>query len=173
MLLKFGLSRQSAELFRGLTGRNSRDPAAWEGLGEAEFAGDDYPAARDAFRNALEIDPTDETAARRIEVCDRILALDPTLKGLTAQARFARSREILEGVLNAWMGCTLPGVAAANVVSAREELASKGRPRSWSNAAESNLDLAKRIWTVHQGSCSQGAAPDDPLSRVMSRLMRG
>jgi len=166
-LEKYGLFRQAAALFSRMTRGDPRDGAAWHGLGEAAFSLGDFARARDAFRKAVEADPADAAAAKRLETCDQILALDPTLRGLSAAQRFERSRVVLRRVLDAWMGCVLPSVAAPNVQSAQQELARTARPRNLREAAEENLDLARQIWAAHQSSCSQKAAPDDPLPHIM------
>jgi len=60
LLLQYGALRQAADLFREIAQSNARDAEAWSGLGTAELALDDYVAARNAFRNALRVDPSDQ-----------------------------------------------------------------------------------------------------------------
>ncbi|HEY2017929.1 MAG TPA: chloride channel protein, partial [Bryobacteraceae bacterium] len=135
MLIDFGLPRNAADLYRDLVQHDSRDPGAYDGLGDAEFGLGDYAAAQAAYREALKLDPSDHTAAGQVDLCDRILALDPTLRGLTAPARLERSRAILSGVLNQVFACVgdqsrIPGDLENDVQAARTELARTKRPPS-------------------------------------------
>jgi CIC family chloride channel protein len=163
MLIDFGLAREAAELFRGLLKRGPADAAGYDNLGEAAFLLGDYKAARDAFRRAQQIDPADLDAARRADLCDRILALDPALRGLGSKERYRRSQEILKEVSAQVTAC----VGSEND-AARAALARKA-PASFSDAAEANEALAGKLWEQRIASC--GAPPrDDPLRLIMSKL---
>jgi hypothetical protein len=73
-------------------------------------------------------------------MCDRILALDPSQRGLGSRERLRRSREILTAV----QACV-------------------GSPLSLSDSEEANVTLAEQLWP-------QCAMQDEALSRVMSKL---
>lgn len=151
MLLDFGLPKDAAELFRA-----SKDH---DGLGDAEFSLANYTAARQAYREALRIDPADDGAAKRVEVCNRILSLDPTLRGLSASQRYQRSQAILSGVLNQRIACNL-------VRSDDMKAAQSSRRRT----AEENIELAERIWSERLKSCSEKPATDDPIAIILAKL---
>jgi tetratricopeptide (TPR) repeat protein len=143
MLLDSGLYTQAVTLYRAILKGNPADAGAWEGLGDAQLAIDNFAAARTAFRDALKIDPTDAQARARADLCDQVLALDPTLRGLSAAERRRRSRRVLAAVVEK---CSS---AAANAPAAGDAL---GR--------------ARQIW----GDCTTKPAPNDPLYLLMNKL---
>jgi chloride channel protein, CIC family len=160
LLLDYGLPKEASELFKEITLRNHGDEEAFAGLGEAEFARDDYVAARDAFRAALRLNRNDTTSQKRLDTCDQILALDPTRRGLRAAERRRRSHELLAQVIDAFGQCTAPSVRAMiNTAHTRH-----------TRDAESISSLAEDLWTAGISACGAPLPPDAPLSRVMSRL---
>jgi CIC family chloride channel protein len=174
MLIDFGLPREAAELFRGLLKRGPPDSAEYDGLGDAAFLTGDYQAARDAFRKAQQIDPANPMAARRADLCDSILALDPAQRGLGSRERFRRSQEILRYVTAQLAACagpesSLPAPSKDALAAARASLARKRAPASFSDAAEANSALAGKLWKQRNASCAAPPA-DDPMRLVMSIL---
>jgi len=179
LLLDYGSPGQSADVFRGLVRANNGDAEAYSGLGAAEFAGDQYVAAREAFRNALRLNPSDEATQRELALCERILELDPTVRGLGPAERYRRSAALLEGILGS-VGQCLPKVnqpADAQSLrtwadTARQLLARHPARRSYDDAAESDLSLAEELWLASQRLC--GAAPglDAATNRVLDGLSR-
>jgi chloride channel protein, CIC family len=174
MLIGFGLPREAVELYSNLLKTGPPDAAEYDGLGEAYFAVNDYRRANDAFRRALEIDPADEMASHRAEICDRILAMDPTQRGIGSKERYRRSQEILGDVLKEWTACAGPDDASPaeskdEVSAARALLSRKGSPRSLSDAADDNLSSAEALWKRRLSTC-QPPAGDDPLALVMGQL---
>lgn len=177
MLIDYGLARNAADLLRAMTQRHPHDAGAYDGLGQAEFSLGDYPAARSAWRHALEIDPTDHTAAAQADLSERILSLDPTQRGLTAGERYRRSKSLLSGVLDALTAClggegAIPGAIAQNVQAARTAAARAQRPTSFGDAADANLALAERLWADRLKVCPANPAPDDPIAKVVTRLQQ-
>ncbi len=151
MLLDSGLAKEAADLFRAAKDRS--------GLGDAEFALGQYAAARDAYREAATIDPTDEAAAKRVDLCDRILSLDPTVRGLSAAERSKRGRAILAEVVKQTAVCTL-----ARSEDMKAAQSARGR------SVEGNIELAERIWSERLKTCPSKPAADDPIAIVMARL---
>jgi CIC family chloride channel protein len=168
MLIDYGLPKAAENLFRDVAQRNKQDAGALEGLGNAEFANGEYAAARDAYRGSLALDPANAAIAKRAELCERILALDPDLRGLGAAQRYERSLKILAGVMDELAPCGGGGDSAA-LQQAQAALARKQRPRSYSDAADSNRALALELWSARSPSCA-AAGGDDALSRVMAQL---
>jgi tetratricopeptide (TPR) repeat protein len=174
MLLDLGLPRDAADLFRDLLKRGPPGAAEYAALGEAAFLLGDYRAARDAFRKALEIDPADSAAVGRADLCDRILALDPVLRGLGAKERFRRSQEILKAVTAQLAACAgpeaaLPAPSRDALAAARASLARKRPPSSFSDAADANTALAGKLWEQRKASCAAPPAAD-PMRFIMSAL---
>src|SRR5580698_8343263 len=101
MLIDYGLPKAAENLFRDVAQRNKQDAGALEGLGDAEFANGEYAAARNAYRDSLALDPANAAIARRADLCERILALEPDLRGFGAAQRYERSLKILGAVMDA------------------------------------------------------------------------
>ncbi len=171
MCTELGLFKQAADLVREVVVRNPRDAEAFDGLGDAEFAQGDYSAARDAYRAAVKADPADSTAEKKADLCERIMALDPTLRGLSGQDRFERSRELLSGTLAELRACAaVPEDVKRDVAQAA--LARTGRPASWSDAAEANISAAEQLWPERLKVCAAAPDADDPIGYVMNKLLR-
>ena len=175
MLIEFGLPRNAVDLYREILQHNRLDSGADQGLGDAEFALADYAAARTAYGAALQIDPADSAAARRADLCDRILALDPTLRGLGSAERYKRSQTILSGVLDRLQACLAdvpspPGAIKDDVQAARTAVARQPGPASLGDATEANTSLAERLWSARLELCSSPPPPDDPLVLVVIKL---
>jgi tetratricopeptide (TPR) repeat protein len=174
MLIDFGMQKEAADIFTGMIHEGSPDADEYDGLGEAEYLLGDYRAATNAFHHALNIDPADQSAIHRSEVCDEILALDPMQRGLGSRERFQRSQELLHRTLTELLACVgseaaLPASSGEPVAAAREALSRKRAPVSFSDAADANVHLAEKVWAER---LSSGKSPiaDDPLARIMSDL---
>jgi chloride channel protein, CIC family len=170
MCTELGLYRQAADLIREVAAHDPRDAGAFDGLGDAEFAQGDYNAARDAYRAAVKADAGDTTAEKKADLCDRILALDPDMRGLSGQERFERSRALLSGTLAEVTACA--AVPEDLKRDAQAALARTGRPASWSDAAEANIAAAERLWPERVKLCAAPPAGDDPIGYVMNKLGR-
>ena len=172
MLLENGLPREAATLFREMVQHDHTDAGAYTGLGEAEFALGRFSEARDAYHAVLKIDPSNREATRRLDLCDRILALDPGLRGLSSAERYRRSREILSRVADTLVQCvggesSVPDELKPEFQSARTALAVK-RPASTSDAAEQNMETAKHLWTARPSVCRVPPSAEDPLVRILA-----
>jgi len=151
-----------------VTLRNKQDAGAMEGLADAAFANVEYAAALDAYRASLALDPANSAIAKRADLCERILALEPDLRGLGAAQRYERSLKILAGVMDELAHCGGNGDKAAEQ-QAQAALARKKRPSSYSDAADANRSLAVELWDARAPSCA-AAGGDDALNRVMAQL---
>jgi CIC family chloride channel protein len=169
MLIDYGLPKAAENLFRGVAQRNKQDAGAQEGLADADFANGEYAAARDAYRDSLALDPANAAIAKRADLCERILALEPDLGGMGAAQRYERSLKILAGVMDELARCGGGGDSAALQQQAQAALARKKRPSSYSDAADSNRALALELWSARSPSCA-AAGGDDALDRVMAQL---
>jgi tetratricopeptide (TPR) repeat protein len=174
MLIEFGLLRESRDLFTRLLKRGPPDSSEFDGLGEALFAAANYAAADEAFRNALEVDPKDEVAARRAELCDRIEALDPNQRGIGSRERLRRSEELLKQVVARFTACRgpdeiLPPEVNQMLAGARAASSRQRSPRPFSDAADANTALAQKIWSHRPPTCQ--APPDDPAQLILSKQL--
>ena len=152
MLIDYGLAKDAVTLFRDLARHDKQDPGVWDGLGDAEYADGDYAQARDAYHASLAIDPADPQALRRLDICNEILALDPTLPGLGRTQRLERSRGIASAAAAALARCggtpgTLPRRATA----------------------DENLSHAADMWRARPASCKP-AESEEALAAVMAKI---
>ncbi len=167
-LANFGLLDESAEVYRGLVRQDKQNVAAYRALGDLEFQRGNCAAAQEAFRHALQIDPSSKEAARKVEICGELLVLDPTLPGLRAQDRFRRSELVLRRVLAPQTNCAAP--SGSDVQAARASLSHRRRPPSYTDATDSNLVLAGKLWRQIATACHP--AVDDPIGLLMAKLAK-
>jgi tetratricopeptide (TPR) repeat protein len=90
-LLGVGAPSRALDVFEALVERDPRDAVAHSGIAEAEFELDHYLTARTHFRRALTLDPRLTHLEQRLELCNAINELDPTVRGLGRASRYERS----------------------------------------------------------------------------------
>jgi tetratricopeptide (TPR) repeat protein len=174
LLLDYGLPQESAGVFRKVIEKDRRDENALMGLGEAELAQNRYTAAQNEFKAALRVNPGDANAASRLQLVERILAVDPAARGLSPRERYERSRKLVEAALGSLHEClgttkgATPGPVKALSDAARKLLL---RPAKGGGADE-NIALSEQLWDARTGLCGPSKTPDDPLSRMMAQLAR-
>ncbi len=173
-LLHFRLAREAAELFSQMIKSGLPDAAEYTGLGRAEFLMADYRKARDSFHEALKIDSGDGEASHLAEVCDRVIALDPTQRGLDSRERFRRTQELLQAVLTRLSTCapnesgwSKPAEEAA--IAARAMTTRKRAPAPPSNAVDAGLSAAETLWAEGIKLCGAPQA-EDAVALVMARI---
>jgi len=167
LFLTAGSPQRAAAIFLDLARTNPRDPEAYLGLGEAEFAHADYPAAQAGFIAALKLRPGDPSATKGLELCDRVLNLDPMRRGLDVPERYRRSIQVLRLVVDKVGQCPPPAdlVSAANAA-----LASSVPAAGQSEAVESNLELANKLWQAERATCTSAVSDaDEPLQLVLAK----
>jgi tetratricopeptide (TPR) repeat protein len=173
-LLAAGSPGSAADVFRQVLTASPKDAAAYAGLGDVEMAQEDYRAARTAFEQAVRLDPTNGSTRAQAALCTRVLALDPTSRGLGGVERYERTRQILKGVLSALEACS-PSAGRADpnpvVGRARQVLASSRRPPSLADAIDENIRLAESLWASRSPACAR-AGSDEAVARVLARLAR-
>lgn len=172
-LLQLGSNRAAADVFREVIAASPQDDAGYVGLGEAFLSEEDYRGASDAFHQALHSDPGNKTAEQKAALCDAVLSLDPTERGVPPAERFERSRRLLNAVLAFVEGCPSGpsnGEEAALIATARRQAGAAGRPRSLVAATANNVELAGRLWSAASAACPAPAG--SALARAMSRVRR-
>jgi chloride channel protein, CIC family len=175
--VRLGMFRQAADLFREAAAQDQSDAEASHGLGDAEFAQGNYSAALEAYRAAETADAADRAAGEKADLCERILALDPAGRGLSARERFDRSRDLLSQTASDLTACEsapapMPEEVTRDLQAAQATLARTDRPASWNDAAEANLAAAVQLWRDRSKVCTAAASGDDPIGYVMGKMMR-
>ncbi|MFN8008605.1 MAG: hypothetical protein U0V70_16600 [Terriglobia bacterium] len=176
LLLDLGAAKESGDQFRDYLRQKDADPEGYLGLGEAEFAQHDYQAADEAFRNALKLRPEDPALQKRFLECGQILALDPTLRGLSSAEKNRRSRLLLEEIVHAFEPClqdmnTEAGSEIHGLMeSAQKVLLAKPKQGEYGVDTEKNLALVESLWEKGGGRCRISLGTDDALSRAVAKL---
>jgi CIC family chloride channel protein len=154
LLIDYGLAKDAATLFGDLVRHDKQDAGAWDGLGDADFSEGDYARARDAYRASLAIDASGQHASQRLQVCDQILALDPTLPGLGRAQRLERSKEMVSAAAAALERCG-------------------GNPGTLPRRASTgeNLTRAAELWAARPTSC-KAAEAEEPLAAILAKMAR-
>ncbi len=166
---------EAVELYRHRVVADRSDGDSYAGLGEAELARGNYISAQTAFRNARRLQPENVQVQNRLELVGDVLALDPTLRGLSTFRRYERSRALLAGALAKVMVCLPYGPLHPDtgeqfvVEPAREILESEDRPQRTDETIERNLFLADQLWYLRQRICP-GRPDEDALARVLTKI---
>jgi len=167
--LAAGSPGRAVPIFRVLLRQSPERPDAYAGLGEAEFAQANYRLARSEFSAALQLRPGDDNLRSRLELCDRVLAIDPLRIGLSAEEEYQRARNLLQLVLNNLNQCA--GSASAEPTSKLMEAAAKELKKRGSTP--NDIELAERLWQMRKTACGPAvAASDEALVLVMGKLMQ-
>jgi tetratricopeptide (TPR) repeat protein len=172
LFLQAGSPARAAVLFRGVSHDEPANAAAFAGLGEAEFAQSNYRAAQRDFQSALRLAPGDPAAGRSLDLCNELLMLDPTLRGLSREEHLRRSLKLIELTRDDATQC-----AGANPPPELQELLDisakalnvRASAARQSDVADANLDLAEQLWQARQKTCKSPTA-DSPLALVMARI---
>lgn len=173
LFLRAGSPARAAGVFRGILHDAPANADAYAGLGETEFAGGNYRSAQRDFQAALRLAPESQAARQRLDVCDELLLLDPTMRGLSPQDRFQRSLKLVDLTLDQTKSCIgqNPSPQLQELLDrAGKTLAAHVSASHQSEASESNLDLAEQLWQVRRQECTPVPAADSPLALVLARL---
>jgi tetratricopeptide (TPR) repeat protein len=173
LFLQAGSPARAADVFRGILHDAPANADAYVGLGEAGFARGNYRTAQWDFQTALRLAPDDRAIRQRLDLCNGLLGLDPTARGIGPVERFHRSLKLVELTRDEASQCLgqnrspeLQGLLdhVAKVLKAHVSAAHQ------SEAAESNLDLAEQLWQARRKECKPPPATDSPLALVLARL---
>lgn len=175
LFLLAGSPARATEVFRGILNDAPGNAEAYAGLGEAEFARGNYGAAQRDFQTTLRLAPNDQATRRRLDLCNELLILDPTMRGLSPMERFRRSVRLVELTLDDTRRCT-----GQNPSPELQELLDKAKTAlkahvgaaRQSEASESNLDLAEQLWQTRKKECQSPPPSDSPVALVVARLAR-
>ncbi len=174
LYLSAGSPSRALELFKGILRQQPQDFDAYAGLGQAEFARGNYRTARTDFRAALRLNPKDEEIQKRLGVCETVLALDPTQRGLSGAEQYRRSLRLIEltsDAMNRCVGAPPPGTAHDLAEEAGQALKRRVGSSRQEEVTETNLELAEQLWQAGQKQCKQAPAEaDEPLALVIVKL---
>jgi CIC family chloride channel protein len=177
LLLEYGLPKESSQVFQAVVKDSPGNADAYDGLGKAELARDNWQNAQNAFKSALRLNPDNSLYQEQLYLTEQILSLDPTSRGLSRKQRYEKSRKLLEVSLDALAACLdatpSPPKAASELSEAgRKSLLRRKTPRSYADAVEADLELAGRLWALRIDLCGPPTESDQALARVHARLSR-
>ena len=171
LFLSAGSPARAADVFQDILRRDSENADAYAGLGEAEFALADYQAARTGFLNASRLKPDDADIRKRLELCEQIISLDPTRRGLASNERYQRSLKLVALALDEINNCSRVPAPQELVDSANKALKARVAELRQNAATEANLDLTEQLWQARGKDCgSSTPASDDPLALVLAKI---
>ena len=172
LYIEAGAPARAAELYDEIITKDPKDGAALAGLGDAEFAQANYRQAERQFRNALKLEPKNESIQHRLDVTNQILELDPMGRELSSLQRYNRSVMLLQMAYDSLMACAgaEPSFATRTFMNQAEEaLARKVAPNERNDAVDENLNLSEQIWDTRIQVCGEPPASEEPISLVLSR----
>jgi tetratricopeptide (TPR) repeat protein len=172
LLLSYGAPREAADVFQNMVQTDDRDADAYAGLGQAELALENYQGARTALQKALQLNPADEASKTRLDLSDRVLALDPNARGLRVAERYERSKELLQAEVMRFDQCQPIAKGADAAESARKALANHPSRGALEDSAEMNLMLAEDLWKQEQKLCGTLPNGNEAVERALARLSR-
>jgi len=170
-----GSPARAADIFRNIIHEAPANAAAYKGLGEAEFSEGDYRAAQRDFQAFLRASPNDAAGLHWLDLCNQLLELDPTVRGLGAPERYRRSAALVELAQKNFSLCVNQNASPeAQALLAKAATALKVHVNAMreSEVSDADLDLAVQLWQARKKECRMPAPPDSALSLIMARLAR-
>ena len=179
LFLKAGSAARAADVFRELIRSGATDAAAYLGLGEAELNLGNYRDAFAAFLSATRQDPNARGAKEKMMLSSAMTALDPTLRWLSPDEKYARCSRILKMARDSLQQCvnggmvTQPSKLQPLLDNANAMIAAQPQPRITNELAEDRLTIAEQLWQARTKACPPGGSPqEEPLGLIMEKLAR-
>ena len=151
LFLEAGAPARAIEIFRGLLREHGRDAETYAGL-----------------------DPADTAVADRLTLVRRVIALDPTQRGLSGEEQYRRSVALLDITYRSAADCIGSAALTSNgplLDSARVAIATRAPIAGRPEAIDANLDLAERLWTLRRRACPAALAEaEEPVPLVLERI---
>lgn len=170
LLLKYGATSESAQVFRDLVRSNPQNAAVHRGLAEVDFAEADYVAARHEYQRALRLDSNDAVSRENLANTNVVIDIDASLPGISSAERVRRSENLLSRVLSDLEKCAGERITerAAQVDAAR--LLLNGKPEITDERVSALQNTAQQLWALRPVLCGTNAAPDKPAELVLSKV---
>lgn len=170
LYLRAGSPARAETAYRGLIHDKPKDPANFEGLGDAELALGNYRGAEAAFQDATRLGGGSQID-QRLKLAETMAALDPTVRWLTSREKYRRSMQVLQLARDALNKCSQSPSAKQMVSDTDKVLAEKIRGPMNNETAEDRLALAEQLWQTRLSSCGPSTSPDEESLRlVMAKL---
>jgi tetratricopeptide (TPR) repeat protein len=167
LFLRAGSPARAANMFREVLRRDPNDAEAYAGMGDAALGLGNFRTAKADFAAAARLRPDDVRMNARAALADTILAMDPTVRGLSTHERFTRSSGLLSRTLRAVAACSGSSSALAN--SARALLARTVAIAADEASSEAMVGAAVDLWASRPPACN-AINRDEALRLVQLRL---
>jgi tetratricopeptide (TPR) repeat protein len=171
MLLKYGATSESAQIFQDLVKRAPQNSEVHRGMAQVNFAERDYVAARHGFQRALRINSADTASRDGLAQTNAVIDMNGSLPGISSAERVRRSENLLNRVLADVERCSGERMAdrAADFDAARQLLSLKtSTPNDDRTLALQTM--AQKLWALRQPLCGSNAAPDKPVELILAGL---
>jgi tetratricopeptide (TPR) repeat protein len=171
LFLMAGSPPRAADVFRSALTLAPTNVEANAGLGEAELAQGQYRAAQRQFETTLRLAPGNAQVRQRLELCDRAILLDPSIRGLGAADRLRRSLRLLQSIEEETRACAgeNPRAQLADLFTRADQARRDQVRRSEENErADADLELAEQLW--HSGRAGCKSSGDAAVALVLNRL---
>jgi tetratricopeptide (TPR) repeat protein len=177
LFLAAGSPGRATEVYRSLVQQNSKDAAAYAGLGEAELQQGQFRAARAAFVSASVYNPSDALLRQRLELLNTLAKIDPTPRGLSSIEKYRRSIDILQMAQAAFEPCVAQHTGASSgewkqlLTDAKNTISQKAPAHPANEISEQILALAQKLWRARVNLCgAANSTAEEPLRLIMAKL---
>jgi Flp pilus assembly protein TadD len=163
LFIAAGAPGRADTIFRDLLRADSGNAGFFAGDGEAEFALGNYQRAETQFRAAVRLSPSDAHSQKRLRLCEEILQLNPTSRGLSLNEQYQRSRDLVEYVRNDVGNCLGSNVP----VDAQALMKSVDSAKRANTTVEDNLNWANQLWKLRKSECKQPISDDEQAAALV------
>jgi tetratricopeptide (TPR) repeat protein len=176
LFLSVNSPARAASIYQAMVAKNPRDVDAYEGLGQAELEQGEYPAAHAAFDQAFRRDPNNPSIRSHLQTLNTVVEIDPTVRRLTSEEKYRRSRRILEMTTMGLRQCISNHLVGSSdevskVLRAAEATTASKPPAHITNElAEGILNMAEMVWRAQNQACAGTSPPDEALALIMKKL---
>ena len=180
-LLDIEAPEEASENYSLLLESDPRDRVALLGRAEAEFRLRNFLTARTHYNRAQALG-SDPATSERIALCNRVIELDPTRRGISVAERYRRSRVLVDRTRNVVMGCQNPwgdGFVGPlpplppdlhSVLDTADAVLRQTRDRPSDEKVEANILLAEEVWAKSRPLCEGSGPTDEALGLVLAKL---
>ena len=182
-LIDIEAPEEASENYSLLLDSDPRDRIALLGRAEAEFRLGNYLTARTHYNRAqaLRIDPA---TSERVALCNRVIELDPTRRGISVAERYRRSRVLVDRTRSVVIGCQNPWGDSfvgplpplppdlRGALDAADAVLRQTRERPSDEKVEANILLAEQVWDKSRPLCEGTGPNDEALGLVLAKLAR-
>ncbi len=167
LFIDAGAPDRASEIFRALLRDDPRDADAYAGMGEAALALGNFHTARADYAEAARLRPENARIVARAAVADTVYAISPSVRGIGAAVRDARSRALLDAVSRRIDGCA--GTWTSAFADSAHATLARVAPKDAVGSADAQASLAGELWNARPSTC-RDAFNDDALTIVLRHM---